>query len=48
VDVDWGKLPIGPPQPSLAILPAEPFSSKSEDLGQGNYGSCLGNLFSYS
>jgi hypothetical protein len=32
--VDWGKLPIRPPEGSLAILPAEPSSSKSGGSGQ--------------
>jgi hypothetical protein len=27
-DVNWGKLPIHPPERSLAILPAEPSSKK--------------------
>jgi hypothetical protein len=33
-DVDGGKLPISPPERSLAILTAEPSSSKSEGSGR--------------
>jgi hypothetical protein len=29
-DIDWEKLPIRPPQSSLAIVKTEPSSSKSE------------------
>lgn len=33
-DADWGKLPIRPPECSLAILPAEPSNSKLRESGQ--------------
>jgi len=33
-DVDWGKLPILPPERSLAILSLEPSSSKPGGFGR--------------
>jgi hypothetical protein len=39
-----GKLPICPPECSLAILPVEPSSSKSKGSGQKKWWFCLRNI----